>query len=240
MTHGFLEDRALPDSLLRRTDARWKLLFFTLAALIVASEPQGELRSFPFYGILIGLLALLGRIRVKSWTRRWLAAVPFVGLAALLPFAVQAPGIASADWSASILLRGLAAAALLALLAETTEFVETIRALQQFRLPAVWVASLALAFRYVFLLAEEWQRVSQARVCRAPSLSSAASAAVMSQQLGLIFVRSWDRAERIHGAMLVRGFSGLWPMAPGGRGSLTGALFCLVFAAFFAAVRILA
>jgi len=164
-------------------------------------------------------------------------ALPFLALAAALPFAVDVPGLASADWSASIFLRGTAAVALLALLAETTEFSELIEALQKFRLPGVWVTALALAFRYLFLLVDEWRRTNEARVCRAPQLRGIALAKVMAGQLGLVFVRAWERGERVHGAMLARGFDGSWPLSGAAQSSWAGALGCLFALVAFVWVR---
>jgi cobalt/nickel transport system permease protein len=227
----------LADSLLRRTDARWKLLLCVAAAIVIASEPRGELRPFLGYWPLIGGLALAGRVPLGSWARRCAAALPFLALSAVLPFAVDAPGLAPGDWAASIFLRGAAAVALLALLAETTEFAELIGALQRFRLPGVWVTALALAFRYVFLLADEWRRTNQARACRAPGLAGMALARVTADQLGLVFVRAWERGERVHGAMLARGFDGSWPVSEVPKNAATGALGCLLVLALFVWLR---
>ncbi len=154
-----------------------------------------------------------------------------------MPFAVESPGLAPEAWAASIFLRGTAAVALLALLAETTEFAELIQALQSLKLPGVWVTALSLAFRYLFLLGDEWRRTSEARACRAPDLAGTALARVMAGQLGLVFVRAWDRGERVHGAMLARGFDGHWPLAVPAQRSRAGALGCLVFLALFVWAR---
>ena len=237
MTRGFLDRRPLADSVLRRADARWKLLFSVAAAVLIASEPRGELRPFLWYWPLIAAVAFAGRVNVASWARRCATALPFLALAAVLPFAVDAPGLATADWAASIFLRGTAAAALLALLAETTEFAELIAALQRFRLPGVWVTALALAFRYLFLLGDEWRRTNEARACRAPALGGVALTRVMAGQLGLVFVRAWERGERVHGAMLARGFDGSWSLSGAAQNSSTGPLGCLIILALFAWVR---
>lgn len=237
MTRGFLDRRPLADSVLRRTDARWKLLFCVLSALVIASEPRGELRPFAWYWPLIAVAALAGRVHVASWARRCAAALPFLALAAALPFAVDLPGPPPADWAASIFLRGMAAVALLALLAETTEFAELIAALQRFRLPGVWVTALTLAFRYLFLLGDEWRRTTEARACRAPALGGIALTKVMAGQLGLVFVRAWERGERVHGAMLARGFDGNWPLSGAAPSSTAGALYCLLVLVLFVWVR---
>lgn len=237
MIRGFLDRRPLADSVLRRADARWKLLFAVSAAVLIASEPRGELRPFLWYWPLIVALGLAGRVDVASWARRCATAVPLLALAAVFPFVVDTPGIAPADWAASIFLRGTAAVALLALLAETTEFAELIVALQKFGLPGVWVTALALAFRYLFLLGDEWRRTNEARACRAPALGGIALTRVMAGQLGVVFVRAWERGERVHGAMLARGFDGTWPLSAG-QSSATGALVCLIVLIFFALVRV--
>lgn len=237
MTRGFLDRRPLADSVLRRTDARWKLLFCVAAAMVIASEPRGELLPFVWYWPLILVLGFAGRVHAGSWARRCAAALPFLALAAVLPFAVDVPGLGSTDWAASIVLRGTAAVALLALLVETTEFGELIAALQRFRLPGVWITALALAFRYLFLLGDEWRRSNEARACRAPALEGLALTKVMAGQLGLVFVRAWERGERVHGAMLARGFDGRWPLAGAAQSSTLGAFGCLTILVLFVWVR---
>ncbi len=238
MIRGFLDRRPLADSVLRRADARWKLLLSVTAAVLISSEARGELRPFLWYWPLIAALGIAGRVNVASWARRSTAALPLLALAAVFPFAVDAPGIAPADWAASIFLRGAAAVALLALLAETTEFAELIRALQKFRLPDVWVTALTLAFRYVFLLGDEWTRTNEARACRAPALGGVALTRVMAGQLGLVFVRAWERGERVHGAMLARGFDGSWPLSAAAQSSAAGAIVCLLVLILFVLIRV--
>lgn len=238
MTRGFLDRRPLVDSVLRRADARWKLLLAVAAAVLIASEPRGELRPFLWYLPLIAALGFAGRVDAASWARRCAATLPFLALAAVFPFAVDVSGLAAADWAASIVLRGVAAVALLALLAETTEFAELIAALQKLRLPDVWVTALALAFRYLFLLADEWRRTNEARACRAPALGGVALARVMAGQLGLVFVRAWERGERVHGAMSARGFDGSWPLAAAASGSPLEGVVALLVLTLFVWVRV--
>jgi cobalt/nickel transport system permease protein len=205
--------------------------------MVIVSEPRGELRPFLWYSPIIVALAFAGRVDLRSWARRCMVALPFLALAAVLPFAADAPGPSPADWAASIFLRGTAAAALLALLAETTEFAELIAAMQRLRLPGVWVTALALAYRYLFLIGDEWRRTNEARSCRAPALGGMALTSVMAGQLGLVFVRAWERGERVHGAMLARGFDGSWPLSEASQRSPAAALGCLLVLVLFVWVR---
>ena len=52
------------------------------------------------------------------------------------------------------------------LLANTTPFADLLRVLKRFRVPALMVTTLALMYRYLFVLADEAQRMKRARASR--------------------------------------------------------------------------
>jgi cobalt/nickel transport system permease protein len=92
------------------------------------------------------------------------------------------------------------------LLSNTTPFAELLRVLRAAGMPALLVTTLSLAYRYLFVLVDESQRMKRARMSRTftrrPGWTWRASATVVSQ----LFVRASERAERIYGAMRARGW----------------------------------
>lgn len=101
------------------------------------------------------------------------------------------------------------------LLTATTQFTDVLYALRALRLPAVLVAILSFAYRYLFVMVDEAQRMLRARECRSAALpgqkgggSIGWRAGVVGQMVGTLFLRSYERSERIYVAMLSRGFSG--------------------------------
>ncbi len=243
MKYGFLDRRPGPDSFVSRRDPRAKLLLFFAAALLVASEPAAQVRPFAAYAGLILLLALASRASPGYLAARWLAAAPFVALAACVPL-VAGWGGQPADapdpgpWAASIALRAASAVTLIALLTATTEFAQLIWAMRRLRVPQPLSLITALAYRYLFLLYDEWRRTAQARACRAPAGLRLNRARFHAQQIGLILIRAWERAERVQGAMTLRGFQGELPLRRTPRIGAPDWLFAALGASAFVAVRV--
>ena len=243
MKSGFLDRRGDLRSPLARLDARAKLVGIFLAVVILASEPAGALDPFPLYFGLILALAVAAGASPALLAKRALAASPFILAAAALP--LTAALIGDGDWrssggfAASILLRAYGSILLLTLLIAVTEFPDLLDALRRLRAPASLALVTALMYRYVFLLLEEWRRLSQARDCRSAGRLRLSRASVYGKQIGLTLVRSWERSERVHAAMTVRGFKGELPLAHHGRFTVADALFASVVPAAFLAVRLI-
>ena len=185
------------------------------AVTAVASEPNGGSSAYPYYAGLLAVLAAAGGVGPLRLLRRCLPAVPFIVMAAALPLVAiwlddAEPGAARA-FAASVLLRSGLAIALLTLLTETTAFADLLQAMRALRAPEALSAIATLMYRYIFVLFDEWRRVSQARACRTAGRLRLPKLPFYGQQVALVFVRSWERSERVHAAMHLRGFTGTLP-----------------------------
>lgn len=243
MKSGFLDHDAGIDSPVHRLDPRTKLLLFFSAVVTVASEPAGETAPFPYYYAAIGILALVSRVRLGRLGKRCLAAAPFLLMASILPWTAVALGDAASDvdatrLGASVLLRGFAAILLLVLLTSTTAFHRLLWALRKLHAPEALSQIVTLMYRQLFILADEWRRAGLARDCRSAGRLNLSPASVYGKQLGVIFLRSWDRADRVHAAMTVRGFDGRLPTSDPSRIALVDLLALAATLAVFLFVRI--
>jgi cobalt/nickel transport system permease protein len=222
MKAGFLDHDDGLNSPLHRLDPRTKLLLFFSAVVIVASEPSGEVAPFPYYYAAVGALALVARVPASRLAKRCLAAAPFLLMAAALPWTAAMLGDATSGldpalFGASVLLRGFAAIILLVLLTSTSAFHRLLWGLRKLRIPEALSQIVTLMYRQLFILADEWRRAGQARDCRSAGRLNLSPLSVYGKQLGVIFLRSWDRADRVHAAMLVRGFDGRLPLSEPSR-----------------------
>ena len=222
MKAGFLDSEPAADSPLTGLDPRTKLLLFFSAVLVVASEPAGELAPFPYYYAAVAALALVARVPPSRVLKRCLAATPFLLMAAALPWTAAAlgetaGGLDPARFGASVLLRGFAAIVLLVLLTSTSAFHRLLWGLRKLHIPEALSQIVTLMYRQLFILADEWRRAAQARECRSAGRLNVSPVSVYGKQLGVIFLRSWDRADRVHAAMLVRGFDGRLPLSEPSR-----------------------
>ena len=92
------------------------------------------------------------------------------------------------------------------LLSNTTPFAELLRVLKAARMPALMVTTLSLAYRYLFVLVDESQRMRRARLSRTFTPRRARSWRTPATVVTQLFVRASERAERIYGAMRARGW----------------------------------
>jgi cobalt/nickel transport system permease protein len=92
------------------------------------------------------------------------------------------------------------------LVSNTTPFSRILQVLQQLRVPALLVTTIALMHRYLFVLIEETERMRRARSCRTFSSRKPALWHSLSTVLAQLFLRASERAERIYDAMCARGW----------------------------------
>jgi cobalt/nickel transport system permease protein len=147
------------------------------------------------------VVAMLARISLVPLLRRWALGFPFLlGAASLALF--QPHGLGAA-------LGSLAKAAVclfsLQLLASTTPLVELLGSLRRMHVPELLCETLALLARYSSLLGEEARRMGRARAGRTLCASRWLLWQALGRSLGLLFIRTVSRAERVQIAMRSRG-----------------------------------
>jgi cobalt/nickel transport system permease protein len=92
------------------------------------------------------------------------------------------------------------------LLSNTTPFSEVLRVLRHVRVPALLITTLALMYRYLFVLVDEGERMKRAHACRSFVRQRRFRWRTMATVAGQLFIRSTERAERIYAAMCARGW----------------------------------
>jgi cobalt/nickel transport system permease protein len=92
------------------------------------------------------------------------------------------------------------------LLTETTSFSELLGVARRARIPGALRTTLALAYRFLFLLKDESSRMNRARAARRFTKSRRAAWRAASTVAAVLFVRSSERAERVYSAMQARGW----------------------------------
>lgn len=197
------------------------MLAVLLALAVTGSEALGELTPFALYGAMVVAAILLWKASVARVLRRVLRVAPvLLLLAAGLPLSriadrvldggtIAEAVIAASDDVApalSLLLRTLCAAGLLMALSESLGWQGILRGLRELRLPLAVTAVLEHLERYRSLIVEEWRRTCHAREARSPG-GQRFTLASYAGQTGMVFLRSWDRSERIYQAMMSRGYS---------------------------------
>ena len=190
------------DSFVRRLPAALKL-GGALAVIIVTVLAPVEWKSW-FAGVILFLLLGIVLSRISLWflLKRLLLLLPFV-LGVVLVNALAPTG--RANWLAIAVKSSLCLLTVI-LAANTTPFSEMLRVLKSVRVPALLITTIALMHRYLFVLADEAERMRRARASRTFTPRRRFQWHALATVVGQLFVRASERAERIYDAMCARGW----------------------------------
>lgn len=214
--HGHSPVHALP--------AHCKLAAVLCFVLVVVSTPRESVWVFGAYAALLAGVAALARVRPGHLVKRMLIEVPFVAFAVLLPFVaegarVEVLGVAVSEpglWGAwNVLAKGTLGVAASVLLASTTGLNELLLGLGRLRLPPLLCQIAAFMVRYGDVVADELRRMRIARLSRGFEARGPRQWGVLAKSAGALFIRTYERGERVHLAMLSRGYTGTMPPALG-------------------------
>jgi cobalt/nickel transport system permease protein len=224
---------------LHRRAPEAKIAAVALITLAVLSETSYSNTRSASYALLALLLILAARLPAGIFLRRALLVAPVLLLAAALPWISRAlgeQGVTGAD-PRLILAKGLLAVTLLTLLAATTRFADLLGGLERLRAPAVIRLLAGLMYRYVPMLREEWERMEIARRSRTPGELRRRPIRLIGRQLANLFLRAWQRADRVQAAMESRAFSGRWPRSGSHRWTAPDFAFLAFCAVAAATIR---
>ncbi|MFF5479169.1 cobalt ECF transporter T component CbiQ [Streptomyces sp. NPDC012935] len=189
--------------------------------VVVVSTPREAMWAFGLYAVLLTVVACVARVPAGFLLKRLLIEVPFVAFAVLLPFVAEGEQVevlgmslsVSGLWGAwNVLAKGTLGVAASVLLASTTELRELLLGLQRLRLPPLLVQIASFMIRYGDVIADEMRRMRIARESRGFEAKGVRHWGVLAKSAGALFIRSYERGERVHLAMISRGYAGSMPV----------------------------
>lgn len=205
---------------LHRLPAEVKLVGLLAFVLTVVATPPSQPWAFALYGaLLVGLIALT-RLPVRTVLRRMVIEVPFVVFALVLPFVALGERVDVLGLSLSaggllggfnILAKGTSGVLAAILLSATTTPRDLVVGLQRLRVPGLFVTILSFMVRYLDVVVDDMRRMTLARAARGFEARHIGHVAVVARSAGALFIRSYERGERVHLAMVSRGFTGTLP-----------------------------
>jgi cobalt/nickel transport system permease protein len=206
---------------LHRLPPQCKLLATVLFVFAVVSTPREQFWAFALHGLLLGIVAVVARVPLTLVGRRLVIEVPFIAFAFLLPFFgdghrievlglhLSQPGL----WAAwNIVVKGSLGVAATVVMAATTPVPHILIALERLRMPRLLVGMMSFMVRYGDVVADEMHRMRVARQSRGYDPRWLWQARAVAQSTGALFVRSYERGERVYLAMEARGFTGSMPV----------------------------
>lgn len=207
-----------------------KIVITILFILSNVLLPDGAWLAFAVAWLLLLSVNRLAGFSFAYLFKRSFIAIPFALAAITVIFTM--PGNVVASWQvgpslitmtdagivrfASVLVRSWLSVQMAILLTATTQFPDLMHGLHHLRVPAVLVAIISFMYRYLFVLVEEVTRLLRARDARSARLTADGKhggtvwwrAKVTGNMAGQLFVRSFDRSDRVYQAMLARGYNG--------------------------------
>jgi cobalt/nickel transport system permease protein len=207
-------------SYLHRMAPQVKVAGAFLFVLGVALTPRTAVAAFVVDAVVLAVLIRVAGLPVRFVVTRAMVVLPFIVFALFLPFIgtgerQQILGVAvSVDglWGTfNVLAKAGLGITVSILLAGTTEIPRMLTGLERLRVPPVLTAIAAFMLRYLEVVAGELQRMRTAMTARGYDPRWLWQARPIAAASGALFVRSYERGERIHQAMLSRGFTGAMP-----------------------------
>ncbi|MEI5672680.1 MULTISPECIES: cobalt ECF transporter T component CbiQ [unclassified Nocardioides] len=203
-----------------RAPAHLKLLALLAFVLVVVATPREWYAAYAGYlAALLGVIAL-SRVPFGYLAKRMVVEVPFVVFALLVPFVatgprtevlgltVSEPGLLAA-WG--LLAKGTLGVLASLTMAATTEPTAVLAGLQRLRMPELLVQIMGFMIRYLDVVTAEMGRMMVSMRSRGCEPRSPRHWPALARSLGALFIRSYERGERVHLAMVSRGYTGKLP-----------------------------
>ncbi len=217
------------ESFIHHLDPRVKVVVTVAFIVSNALLPDGAWMAFVFAWLFLLAANVLSRLGIAYTFKRSLVALPFALIAITVLFSIPGKPVANfsiAMWDfvitdagllrfVSILIRSWLSVQIALLLVAVTRFPDLIHALEHLRVPAILTTIIAFLYRYLFVLTDEVLRLLRARESRSAASAGKRSgrgvvwrAKVAGNMAGQLFLRSYERSDRIYNAILSRGYTG--------------------------------
>jgi cobalt/nickel transport system permease protein len=199
-----------------------RVLVTLLLVFATALTPNGSWGTWGIYGLGLIILILISRVSIAVLLRRVAIEFVFIGVV-LLGTLFRDGGEILWSWgflritSAGLLVLGsVALKAFLCLctvniLVLTTAIPDLLQALVTLKTPPLLVAILASMYRYLAVLIAEFNSMRRAAIARNLMSSPRWQRLLVGHMIGALFIRTYERGDRIYQAMLSRGYTGSLP-----------------------------
>lgn len=205
---------------LHRLAPECKLAATFLFVFAVVSTPREAFWAFGAHAAVVLAVAAVAGIAPHTLARRLVIEVPFVAFAVLLPIVgrgerVEVLGVSlsvAGLWAAwNILAKATLGVAASVILASTTPVADLLHGMERLRVPRVFVGICGFMVRYADVITGEMRRMKVARESRGHDPRWIWQARAVAASAGALFIRSYERGERVYLAMVSRGYDGSMP-----------------------------
>ena len=240
-----MERASVRSSSLHALDARAKLLVTLLFLVCVLSLPAADLAGVILYLVYPIISSAVAGIGYGTVFRRSLLVLPFVLFIGIfnpildrqVAFSVGRVAVTT-GWLSflSIILRGLLSAQAVFILIYATGFHNLCRSMRRMGVPSLLTTQLLFVYRYLFVLLQEALSMRRAREARGFGRRGY-PLKMWGLFIGQLLLRTIGRSERIHRAMLSRGFNGSVEGISYTRWTTRESVYAAAWACFFLLLR---
>ena len=216
-THPLFLDRSSP---IHRLPPEVKIAAMVVYTVVVVITPREHLWAFAGYLVLLVPVVVAARVPPLWLLRRATIELPFVLLAVVLPFLGHGERVTWLGLSLSvdglygawnIVAKGTLGVLASLLLAATTSMRDLILGLDRLRVPSVFTQIATFMLRYLDILADDARRMRIARLSRGYDQRFLWQVKAFAVGVGALFLRAFERGERVYLAMRSRGYTGRLP-----------------------------
>ena len=197
-----------------------KLAATLLFVLAVVATPREAFWAFGAFAGMLAVATAAARVPPGFVARRMIVEIPFLLFAFFLPIVGQGERVEVLGWSLSqsglwaawnILAKATLGLLTSIVLAGTTEIPQMLRGFEALRVPRVLTSIMGFMIRYLDVVLGEFRRMRIAMKSRGHNPTWIGQLRPYANSAGMIFVRSYERGERVYLAMASRGFDGQMP-----------------------------
>lgn len=223
MEHSFLDRYSNKRSLIHQIEPRIKIIvFFTYILCVVLTSPR-QTAQFLAYFVLIFAVAIISCVSLFYILKHSLIIIPFAALTAIfIPFFKEGKIAGSYNlgifeltltynglwilWG--VLIKSWLSVLAMIILSSTTKFADLLKGAEKLYIPRIFLMMLSFMYRYIFVLIGEAMRMRRAWESRYFGGRIIAQVKVFANFIAMLFIRAFERGERVYIAMCSRGFEG--------------------------------
>ncbi|XWK86168.1 MAG: cobalt ECF transporter T component CbiQ [Phormidium sp.] len=230
-----------------------RVLCTLLLVFAIALTPNGRWWTWAIYGVGVLSIVLVSKVTLPVLFKR--IAVEFAFVAVIL-FGTLFRSGGEIVWSwgiikittegltvlGSVTTKALLSLLMLNLLTLTTSVPALLNGLIALKMPPLLVAILASMYRYISVLIGEFNAMRRAAASRNLAGNSGWQRQVMGNMIGALFIRTYERGDRVYQAMLARGYQGVPPvfdLPAGGKRDIVALTLILILALLGQAIYII-
>jgi cobalt/nickel transport system permease protein len=197
-----------------------KIIAAVAFILIVVSTPVTQWPAFIAYFVWLMTVVFIAKIPFLLLLKRSLIEIPFIFFAILMPFFGTGEKVQVGPFDlyregliagSGIVVKGTLGVMTAIVLSTSTTAREILRGFERLKLPVLMVQITSFMLRYVNVVNDEMERMKIARESRGFEATGIKHWKVLATAAGALFIRSYERGERVHLSMLSRGYEGVLP-----------------------------